>query len=165
MDIAAVFRGQQAQVKHIDLNIGLLQRFASDLQQSEGLGHFARTAAIVARRATDQQYPRWGLWIGPSYLRLVYALFRGNPLGGHVVVWIGITQASLLLERRLAALDIGLPGDLFKLFNGMIFDPKRRIDEGSTKPGTELRSRESTRCLSQSNLNHGQLHRLMMRHQ
>ena len=58
MDLAAVVRGQQAEVEHVGLHAAALEHLARELRQPPGLGDLAGTGAVVARRTIDQQHAR-----------------------------------------------------------------------------------------------------------
>ena len=49
VDMTGVVGGEQAQVQHIDLDVGLLDHVAGDLQQPKRLGYLAGAGAVIAR--------------------------------------------------------------------------------------------------------------------
>ena len=137
-NISTVFGREQAKVKHVGKDIGLFKNFAGNLQQPKCLGHLAGTGAIVARRTADQQHARRARRIGPAHLRLVDALLRRHPFCREVVLRIVISSTRLLGDRCLAALAIGLPGDLLKARDRLILGFEGWILECRAKPCREL---------------------------
>src|SRR5476649_2254270 len=58
VDAAAVLGGHQAQVEHVRLGTQVLHHMARALGEAPGFGDLARTSAVVARAAADDQHTR-----------------------------------------------------------------------------------------------------------
>ena len=130
MNVQVVARRQQAQVQHIGLEFRLLQHFLRPLQHAKGLGDFARAAAIIARRAANQQHARGGAGVLPQRCGLFNPLLGFQPFNRQVVVRVSVAGACLTRQRRLAALLVGLPGDRFDARNRFVFEPVGGVEKG-----------------------------------
>ena len=69
VDLAAVFRREQAQVEEVDLDPVLREHLADEAGEAERLRDLARAGAVVARRAADHERARRRLRVGPGRLR------------------------------------------------------------------------------------------------
>jgi hypothetical protein len=80
MDVAAVFRGEAAQVEQHDLDIGSSGKdLARDLDEAIGLGHFSRAGVLAARRIVDEKNDRSAA-VGVTAFGIVNALAGGQPI-------------------------------------------------------------------------------------
>src|SRR5215813_4849585 len=122
MDLAAVLRGEAAEIEHLDLEIALRrQDLAGDLDQAPALGHLARTGLVVARRAVDQQHARLGGRRLLLFLGAQDGLARFGPFDGKRIRRIGIARAGGPGPRRLAIFVVAVPRDVDDALD-LVFD-------------------------------------------
>ena len=138
VDVQVVAGGQQTQVEQIHLDTFGLQNLPRPLGHAEGLGDLAGTAAIVARRTTDQQYPRAGRWIALGFVGQQQAVAGSFPLHRQQVVGVGKAGARFCRQRRLVAVAVVVPGNFFDFSQRTLDRIEGRVGVGALELQVKL---------------------------
>src|SRR5262245_2751974 len=111
VDTAPVFRGEPAQVEHLDRNTRRSSEYlARDFEQAIRLRHFTRTGVLAAGRTVDQQNGG-SVAVRVAALRIGDRRARRPPVDRKIIVWIGKFVARLARARSLATVLVGVPCD------------------------------------------------------
>ena len=116
VDVAAIFGGEPRQIEQFRLYIRLPKNLIGNINKPIALRHLARAGMLGARGAIDEKDAQ-----RPGRILLPLLGFRNrparrDPVGGEIVVGIGISGPGLLRMRRLAGMRVGVPGRLGDLF-------------------------------------------------
>src|ERR1022692_3341868 len=128
---------------------------ARALGEAPGFGDLARTSAIVARAAADDQHTRRYRVVMPALLRGFEALASFEPLHRNRICRVGKATARGARDGGLAAFLVGLPRDCFQPRNRLALGLVRRAVEAHVESFVELAARQRRRCLSLADLGHG----------
>jgi len=148
MDLAAEFRGDQAQVEKVRGARRLLEHLAHQPRQAPALGDFARTSTVVARGAANEQDARLRLGARLFFLRSLQPLARREPLDRKIVIGIGKLRPRLARHRRLAAFLVGFPRDHLDALQPRRLRRESRIGKGLEKALAEYLARQLGRRLA-----------------
>jgi len=101
-DLAAVLRGEHAQIEEIALEAARLFDFlACHRGKAEGLRHFARAGLVVARGAADDEDAGTTLAVALLFLRQPDLPARLQPFHGQVEIRVGESLSRLPGARLL----------------------------------------------------------------
>src|SRR5215471_21040580 len=140
MDMAAVLRGDAAEIEHLDLEIALRRKdLAGDLEQAPALGHLAWTGLVIARRAVDQQHARLGGCRLLLFLGAQNGLARLGPFDGKLIRRIGIAGAGWAGSRRPAIFVLAVPRDVDDALDLVVDRGEGRIVEALAHAAGERR--------------------------
>jgi hypothetical protein len=135
--------GELGQLEEIDLESGLrFDRAPRAIGEAARLRDFARAGVLAARRAADDEDAGGRGGIGLPFRSLKNRGSCLQPLDRKLETRIGKLRPRGLRARRLAVLDVAVPGDLAHLLELRLDGVECRVVEPLEEPAAELLARQ-----------------------
>jgi hypothetical protein len=135
--------GEARELEQVGLEAGLrLERLARVVGEPPGLRHFAGTGVLASSRAADDEDASWRSLVLMTFSSFMDGIACREPFHRQQKRRIGEFCAGGTGPRRLAVLDVAVPGALEDLLEFRLHVVERGIAEARIEAAAELLARK-----------------------